>query len=249
MLIWLYALVSVLIVSIISFIGIFTLSFKKDVLQKLLFLLVSFAVGGLFGDAFIHLIPQAFEDSNSKLTVSLYIILGIFIFFIVERFLRWRHCHTAAVEHHHPIVALNLVGDGVHNLIDGLIIGASYMVSIPIGISTTLAVILHEIPQEMGDFGILVHGGLSTRKALLFNFLSALTAVVGALISFIIGVHIKGYVSVLVPITAGGFIYIAGSGLIPELQHRCDIKVSTSLWQFVMIIFGVGIMALLTLLG
>jgi len=141
---------------------------------------------------------------------------------------------------------MNLIGDGVHNLIDGMLIGASYTVSIPIGIATTLAVILHEIPQEIGDFGVLLHAGLSIKKAFAFNFLSALTAILGAIISLFAGSHIEGYSSILLPITAGGFIYIAGSDLIPELQYEC--KLSTSVQQFIAIILGVGIMALLVLL-
>jgi zinc and cadmium transporter len=120
-------------------------------------------------------------------------------------------------------------------------------VSIPIGISTTLAIILHEIPQELGEFGVLVHSGLSMKKAIVFNFLSALTPILGgAIISLFAGSHIEGYSSILLPITAGGFIYIAGSDLIPELQHEC--KLSISVLQFISIILGVGIMALLVLL-
>jgi zinc and cadmium transporter len=141
---------------------------------------------------------------------------------------------------------MNLVGDTVHNLIDGMLIGGSYAVSIPVGITTTIAVILHEIPQEIGDFGVLLHGGLNINRALVFNFLSALTAVLGAVISLVIGPHVEGYAVALLPIAAGGFLYIAGSDLIPELQH--DVKVSTSLWQFILIILGVGIMAVLIFL-
>jgi zinc and cadmium transporter len=211
--------------------------------------LVSFAVGGLFGDTFIHLLPEAFTKLGANLTTSLYIIAGILIFFILEKFIRWRHCHVPSSEGHlHPVVTLNLIGDGVHNLIDGMIIAASFSVSIPIGVATTLAVILHEIPQEIGDFGVLVHGGLPVKKALFFNFLSAITAILGALISLIIGPYIKGYTVSIIPITAGGFLYIAGSDLIPELHEGCDIKISTAVWQFVFIVLGVLVMALLALL-
>lgn len=245
---WIYTIVSVFIVSFISLIGIFTLSLKKEKLKKILLFLVSFSAGGLFGDAFIHLLPESFKKLGANLTTSLYIILGILIFFSLEKFVRWRHCHiTASKEHLHPIVTMNLVGDIVHNFIDGMIIGGSYIVSIPVGITTTIAVILHEIPQEIGDFGVLVHGGLTVNRAIIFNFLSALAAVLGAIISLVIGPHVEGFALFLLPITAGGFLYIAGSDLIPELQH--DVKVSTSLWQFMLIILGVGIMALLVFLG
>ncbi|MFA5059751.1 MAG: ZIP family metal transporter [Candidatus Omnitrophota bacterium] len=242
------ALISVSLVSIISLAGAFTLSLNKEFLRKILLFLVSFAVGALFGDAFIHLLPEAFEELGLSLQTSLLVISGILIFFVLEKFLRWRHCHIleSSHEHVHPMATLSLIGDAVHNLMDGMIIGASYLASPAIGVATTLAVILHEIPQEIGDFGILVHSGLTVRKALFFNFLSALTAFVGLGISLFIGPHITGYASYIVPVTAGGFLYIAGSDLIPELHH--DVKASISLGQFVCIILGVGLMALLVLM-
>ena len=222
---------------------------KKEKLERMTLFLVSFAVGGLFGDAFIHLLPESYESLGIRLTTSLYIIAGILIFFILEKFIRWRHCHIPASDHHvPPVVALNLIGDGVHNLIDGIIIGASFSASVPLGIATTLAVILHEIPQEIGDFGVLIHGGLTVKKALLFNFLSALTALAGVLISLLIGQYLKNYTLILIPITAGGFLYIAGSDLIPELHHGCDIKISTAVGQFAAIVLGILIMAFLLIL-
>jgi zinc and cadmium transporter len=247
--VWIYSLASVISISAVSLIGVFTLSLKKEKLHKILHFLVSFAVGGLFGDAFIHLLPEAFKELGAKLATSLYMVSGILIFFILEKFLRWRHCHSpTTTEHLHPVVTLNLIGDGVHNLIDGMIIGASFSMSIPVGIATSLAVILHEIPQEIGDFGVLVHGGLSVKKALFFNFLSGITSILGAVISLSIGMHIKNYTVTLLAITAGGFIYIAGSDLIPELHEGCDTKVSYAIGQFVFIVLGVLVMALLALL-
>jgi zinc and cadmium transporter len=241
--VWGYSIVSVIVVSLISLIGILALLLRRDV-KKITFLLVSFAVGGLFGDAFIHLLPESFESIENKLAMGLWVLFGMMIFFVLEKFLRWRHCHLSEDEHHiHPVVTMNLVGDAVHNLIDGMVIGATYLVSIPLGLTTTLAVVLHEIPQEMGDFGVLVHGGLTVKKALIFNFFSALTAVVGAILSVGIGPYVQGYTVALVPMTAGGFIYIAGSDLLPELQH--DVKISTSLLQFVLILLGIGIMTAL----
>ena len=246
MTIWIYTIVSVVIVSLISLIGVFTLALKKDRLQKILLFLVSFAVGGLFGDALIHLIPESFEKLGFRLLTSLGILSGILLFFVLEKFLRWQHCHIPAChDHTHPVVTLNLVGNTVHNLIDGMIIAASFLVSVPIGITTTLAVVLHEIPQELGHFGILVHGGLSVKKALIYNFLSALASIAGAILLLIVGPHIQGLTLYLLPITAGGFLYIAGSDLIPELHHGTDVKFSTSLIQFLLIIFGIGLMALL----
>jgi len=244
---WVYSIVSVFLVSLVSLIGVLTLSLNRDRLEKLTLFLVSLAVGGLFGDAFIHLLPESFQEPGTNLSVSLYVISGILIFFVLEKFLRWRHCHIPTSEEHmHPLATINLVGDAVHNLIDGMLVGASYMVSLPIGIATTLAVIMHEIPQEVGDFGVLIHAGLSVKKALALNFLSALTAMLGAILAIVMGSEIEGFSLSLLPITAGGFLYIAGSDLIPELHH--EVKASKSLLQFIMILLGVGVMALLTIL-
>ena len=245
----LYTMVSVLIVSLISLIGIFTLSLKQSFLQKILLYMVSFAVGGLLGDAFIHLMPEAFEKFEHHLTPSLLIISGILLFFVLEKFIRWRHCHHLTTQDHpHPVVWMNIIGDGVHNFFDGVVIGASFMSSVPLGIATALAVILHEIPQEIGDFGILVYGGLTVRKALVYNFLTALTAFVGAIASLLIGPHFQGYAETMLPITAGGFLYIAGSDLMPELQQGCETKASGSLVQLMFILLGIGLMALLILI-
>lgn len=245
--VWLYTLISIFLVSLISLIGVFFLSLKTEILRKISLFLISFAVGGLFGDAFIHLLPESFEKLGANLKTSLLIVLGVLIFFSLEKFLRWRHCHiTDSPSHVHPVVTMNFIGDAIHNLIDGMLIGASFLVSIPLGVSTSLAIILHEIPQEIGDFSIFIHGGLAVKKALLFNFLSALAGFLGALTSLFIGARVEGYALALLPITAGGFLYIAGSDLIPELQH--DVKIKTSLGQLVSIILGVGIMALLVLL-
>jgi len=217
---------------------------STDRLRRITLFLVSFAVGGLLGDAFIHLLPESFEELGTNLLVSLYVIFGILIFFVLEKFLRWRHCHIPTSEEHlHPFVTMNLVGDATHNLVDGMLVGASYMVSFPIGLTTTLAVVLHEIPQELGDFGVLIHGGLSVKKALVFNLLSALTAVIGAAVSILAAGQVQGFSLSVLPITAGGFLYIAGSDLIPELHH--EVKASTSLWQLLVIVLGVAIMAAL----
>ncbi|MDD5773269.1 MAG: ZIP family metal transporter [bacterium] len=242
--IWIYTILSVSIVSLISLIGIFFISLNEERLKFILLFMVSFSVGGLFGDAFIHLVPEAFKNSGNGLLVSIFIILGILVFFALEKFFAWRHCHLPTSEKHpHPIALMNLFGDGLHNLIDGMVIGASYLVSPSIGFTTTLAVIFHEIPQEIGDYSILIYGGFSKKRALLMNFLSALTAIVGAIISLLIGPKIESYSAFLIPLTAGGFIYLAGSDLIPELHKETKLK--RSIWQFVGIVSGVGIMVLL----
>lgn len=245
--VWLYTIASLILVSSISLIGVFFLSLKENILKKLLIFFVSFAVGGLLGDAFIHLIPESFEKLGSGLSTSVLILTGIFIFFALEKFIRWRHCHIPISDHHtHPLATMNLIGDAAHNLIDGMLIGASYIVSIPLGISTTIAIVLHEIPQEIGEFGVLLHSGMPAKKALFLNFLSALFALFGGLIALLISSRIENFALYLLPITAGGFIYIAGSDLMPELQH--ETKVSSSVYQFVSILLGIGMLALLTLL-
>ncbi len=246
--IWIYTLVSVVIVSFISLIGVFTLSFGLERLKKMILYMVSFAVGGLFGDTFIHLLPESFEKLGINIYTSLGVLSGVILFFILEKFLRWHHCHIpTSKEHQHPFVSLNLIGGTVHNMIDGMVIAASYMVSFPVGLATTLAVVFHEIPQEIGHFGILIHGGFSVRKALFFNFFSALASCVGALVVLIIGTHGNSqWTMYLLPITAGGFLYIAGSDLIPEL-HQHNAKASASLGQLGCIVLGILVMASLKL--
>lgn len=248
MAIWLYTIASVVIVSLISLVGIFFLSLNRERLQKILLYLVSFAVGGLFGDAFIHLLPQAFQGETDHLLISLLILAGICLFFILEKVVRWRHCHISNSKTHiHPVVPMNLIGDGLHNLTDGMIIAASYSLDFSLGLATTLAVILHEIPQEIGDFGVLVYGGLSVKKAVIFNFLSASTAILGAVIALLVGSVVAGFSSIILPIAAGGFIYIAGADLIPELHHEFNPK--TSVKQLAAIVSGIGIMAALLIWG
>lgn len=245
--VWLYTIFSVLIVSTISLVGVIMLSVNMERLKKILLFLVSFAAGSLLGGAFLHLLPHVFEESeNVKIATSI-ILLGIVLFFILEKFLYWRHCHIPTSDDHpHPVGINNLIGDGFHNLIDGMIIAGAYMVSIPVGIATTVAVLLHEIPQEIGDFSILIHAGYTKKKALLFNFLSALTAIIGAVLTLLIGSSIEKVHEYLIPFTIGGFIYIATADLIPELKKETDLK--KSWFQLVSFILGIGIMALLLLL-
>lgn len=248
MLEWLFALTSVFIVSSISLIGVLTLWVNIKKLEKILLYLVSFSAGSLLGDAFIHLIPEGIEEGGLGLSVSICIIFGILVSFSVERFLQWRHCHIpTSSEHVHSFAYMNLFGDAVHNLIDGLIIGGSYLVSIPLGVATTLAVIFHEIPQELGDFGVLIYGGFSRRKALWYNFLTALTAIVGVLVTIALGSILVGFIPWLIPFAAGNFIYIAGSDLIPEIQ-KDDPEPKKSALQIIAIVLGVATMVALILL-
>ncbi len=208
--------------------------------------LVSFATGSLFGGALIHLLPEAYTSSAEPIFVSLWTIGGLATFFVMEKFFRWRHCHHPTTEEHvHPVVPMNIFGDAMHNFIDGVLIAISYSASIPLGIATTVAVLFHEIPQEISDYSILINGGLTVKKALLVNFFSASLALVGALFALQMGKSITGFTDALVPITAGGFLYIAGSDLIPELHHNTDVK--KSFIQLLMLISGVAVMTVLAL--
>lgn len=251
-------MVSVSVVSLIALLGIFTLSLQERLLRKYVFLLVSLAVGALLGDAFIHLIPEAFEITSNPVMQSLSIITGIIIFFILEKLLHWHHHQTENqidieemgenTNHHnqkhiHPVGKMILISDGIHNFIDGLIIGVSYLVSIEVGIATTIAIILHEVPQEIGDFGILIHSGYSKFKALWFNFLSGLTAVIGTVIALVLGSSSESITLWLIPLAAGGFIYIAMSDLIPEMHRTKSIR--ESVLQICMVLIGVFAMVLL----
>lgn len=243
---WLNSVLAVVVVSLISFMGLLALSVKIEKHKHAFIYLVSFAAGALFGDAFIHLLPEVVGEFGFTFEVSVYLLSGILLFFIVEKLIHWRHCHLPNTkEHSHPFAYMNLIGDGVHNFIDGLIIAASFMASFPVGIATTIAVILHEIPQEIGDFGVLVHGGFTKQKAILLNFATALTAVLGALVALSIGAITENITLFLVPLAAGGFIYIAGSDLIPEL-HK-EVKASRSVIQLVAFILGIVVMV--SLLG
>lgn len=240
-------LLSVAAISAISLIGVLGMSLSDRLMKTSLFGLVSLAVGALLGDAFIHLIPEAYADSPDPLSVSIAIVSGILMFFVIEKVLHWHH-HQGLEDQEHatkPLGNLVLLSDGVHNLIDGLIIGASYLVSIEVGIATTIAIILHEIPQEIADFGVLVHAGFSKAKALWFNFLSALAAFAGAAIALIIGTQATDLVAWLVPIAAGGFIYIALSDLIPELHNQEDKSARHAMLQFAWVMIGVLSMILL----
>lgn len=246
--VWVYAIASVVAVSIISLIGVLLLPFDKKTTRKFLVYMVSFSAGALFGDAVLHLLPEAVKGSGFTSTLGIYLLAGIVFSFIVEKFIRWRHCHIPTGEEHpHPLVFMNLIGDAVHNFIDGVVIAASYIVSIPVGIATTLAVIFHEIPQEIGDYGVLLHGGFTKKKALLFNFFVALTAVAGAAIALMVSSAVSNATAFLVPFAGGIFIYIAGSDLIPEL-HK-EVELGESALQLLWFVLGIGVMYVLLLVG
>lgn len=216
---FLYALIASSVVSCISLIGALALVISDKALKKIIIFLVAFAAGALIGGAFLDIIPEAMEYIKDPTQLFLYVILGYLLFFILEKYLHWRHCHDSECTVH-AFTYLNITGDAVHNFCDGLIIGATFLVDIKVGIVATAAIVLHEIPHELGNFMILVYGGFSKMKALLFNFFSALFAIVGTIIGYYFAAKITGFSTALLPMAAGGFIYVASCDLIPELHKE-----------------------------
>jgi zinc and cadmium transporter len=239
--IYLYSLLSVIIVSLLSLIGIFTFLMPRLNMAKLTMFLVSLSAGALLGDSFLHLLPEAVKKDSGQ-SVWLWLLGGIMTFFILEKIIHWRHCHQpTTASHQHPVGIMNLIGGSLHNFIDGLAIAGSFLISFELGLATTIAVISHEIPRELGDYGILIYAGYSKYKALFFNFLSAAASIIGALTALIIGGQIQGFTGFIAPFTAGGFIYIAASDLFPELKKDC-VTLKHSFLQLISILIGIGIM-------
>ncbi len=237
-----YALLSVLIISIVSFVGVFTTLKNQKRLRKVLIYVISFSAGALLGDAFLHLLPGIGLEGRTPF----YVLGGIVFFFVLEKVIHWQHCHSHITEEHHvhSFGYTNLIGDALHNFVDGSIIVASYLVSLPAGIATTVAVALHEIPQEIGDVAVLIHAGFTKSRALMLNFITALSAILGAVVTLVLTHQVDNLQNLLIPISAGGFIYIAGSDLIPELHKHSD-KLSRSFIQLLTFLLGIAIMGLL----
>jgi len=247
--IYIYTFSSVAIVSLISFIGIFALGIKPDVLKKITLILISLSAATLLGDAFLHLIPEALAKNGQSTSIWLWLLAGIFFFFTLEKFICWHHCDiSSADEHNHPLGLMNLYGDGLHNFIDGMIIAGSFLINVPVGIATTIAVVAHEIPQEIGDFGVLIHAGYSKGKALFLNFLAAILAIIGASLSLLLENRIENFINFILPFAAGGFIYIATADLIPELKKDA-FSLKKTFIQLASIISGFAIMILLKYFG
>lgn len=237
---FIYILISTFLVSLISLGGVIALGIKDKMLKEIIFLFLGFSAGALIGSAFLHILPQALTKTKSEV-VFYGVIAGIVLFFLMERFFYWRHCHDG-ICNVHAFTYLNLIGDGFHNFVDGMVIAASFIISLKIGVVTTLAVILHEIPQELGDFGVLIYGGFTKQKALFFNFISALMAIVGAIAGYFISDITIGFANMILPVAAGGFIYIAACDLIPEIHKENNLRRSTL--AFIAFLGGIAFMAL-----
>jgi zinc and cadmium transporter len=232
----LYIIVITFAIALIAFIGIFTLALKDKVLNKILLILVSLSAGALMGGAFLHLIPEAVEESEGT-DVFIFVLVGFVLFFIIEKVLHWRHCHKGKCDVH-TFSYMNLVGDSIHNFIDGLILAASFVTSVELGLTTTIAIAAHEIPQEIGDFGVLIYGGFKKKKAIILNFVVALTIVLGGIIGYLISKSVESAVAFLLPFAAGGFIYIAATDLVPEIKKELDFKK----YMATLVVFILGIL-------
>ncbi|HYC79530.1 MAG TPA: ZIP family metal transporter [Candidatus Binatia bacterium] len=228
-------IISVIAVSLVSLIGLFAISLGTLTGRRVFTFLVSFSVGALLGDVFIHLLPELAEENHFTLEISLYILGTIFAFFILEKYLHWHHHHGEGEEHEHsthPFVYNILIGDSIHNFIDGLIIAGAYQLDIRLGIATTIAVMLHEIPQEIGDFGVLIYGGFTKARALVYNLISAISAVIGAVVAYVLA-DFQNALPILVAIGAGSFIYIALADLIPQI-HKEQERTYTQMSAFLL---------------
>lgn len=210
------------LMSAIAMVGSVTLVLRLATLNRLLLPLVALAAGSLIGGAFFHMIPAAIDAGLDVLAVGVMVVLGFTVFFVLEQVLHWHHCHRAQSDCRQPLTYLILIGDGLHNFIGGLAIASTFLIDIRLGITSWLAAAAHEVPQELGDFGVLVHGGWSKQRALLFNVLSGLTFLVGGLVAYRLSFQID--ISWLIPFAAGNFVYIGASDLVPEVNKHHNIK-------------------------
>ena len=233
-----WILASGVLMSAIALVGSVTLLLDKATLDRVIMPLVSFAAGSLLGGAFFHMLPAALRDAPSDIVVFAWTLAGFVVFFALEQFLHWHHCHRAATSCKQPRTYLILLGDGLHNFLGGMGVAGVFLIDIRLGIAAWLAAAAHEVPQELGDFGVLIHGGWDKRKALLLNLASGLTFLIGGLVAYLASERID--VAFLVPFAAGNFIYIGASDLVPEVnKHRAG---GASVLHFVSFVAGIGLL-------
>jgi len=242
--IFLWILLSTFAMSVIAWIGLLFVYVNKAVLDKLLLPLVALSTGALLGGAFLHILPEAIEANEDPHEVFIWVLAGFIVFFLLENLIHWHHGNKVLTHHHHthkkPMTYLVLMADAVHNFIDGVAVGAAFLVDIKLGIITWFIAAAHEIPQELGDFGVLVYGGWERMKALTANFFSALTVVIGGVSVYFFSMRFD--VSFLLPFAAGTFLYIAASDLIPEIRHTADAKTSFRETSMHIIAFFIGLL-------
>lgn len=228
-------LIACFLISICVWLAVLFLFFKKETLSKITMFLVSLSAGALIGGAFLHLLPEASEEMGSE-KLFFIVLIAFVLFFLIEKVFHWCHCHKENCEVH-TFGYMNLVGDSLHNFIDGLVIASVFIVDFKLGIITTLAIALHEIPQEIGDFGVLIHAGFNNVKALVLNYIVATTVILGGVVGYFASFYIEGVMPYLLPIAAGGFIYIAASDLMPEIRKESNLK--KSIMSFGIFILGI----------
>jgi zinc and cadmium transporter len=224
-----WILIAGIAMSSLALVGALTTMLSEETLARVVMPTVALAAGSLLGGAFFHMLPEAVSALGNNLLVYVWLVTGFLVFFTLEQFLHWHHCHRSATSEHRPLGLLILIADGMHNFIGGLAVGAAFVVDIRVGIVTWLVAAAHEVPQEFGDFGILIHSGWSRRSALAWNFASALTFLAGALIAYAVSGSVE--VGYLLPFAAGNFIYIAAADLLPEIarETRTRDKLETSI--------------------
>lgn len=249
MLAWIFA--ATFLISLVAFIGSLALFMREKILNKILLVLVAFSAGALIGGAFLHLIPEAIleigVDEMSLFATFSYLLVGFCMFFILEQLISWHHHHAASHPKILPFSYLILISDGIHNFIDGLVMAASFMIDFHVGVTAALAIALHEIPQEIGDLGVLIYGGFDRVKALVLNYMSAITVVIGGVAGFMLHGWIGESIALLIPFAAGNFIYIASTDLIPEIRFKQST--TKSLARFIVFLAGIGLMTIIRLVA
>lgn len=240
----LFIILATLTNGLMALIGGLTLTVSKGKLDLIIKSLVALSAGTMFAGSIFHLLVEA-EESMGLLPALYILTIGFLAFFVLERYLWYHHCHEGECDVH-PVSYLVLFGDAIHNLLDGILIAAAFISDWRIGLVTTAIVLIHEIPQELGDFGVLVDSGFEPKKALFYNFLSQLTAVFGGVTSYF-ALTMLDISKFFVPLAAGGFLYISASDLIPEI-HRHSEK-GKALFYFFLFVAGISIMIALKFIG
>lgn len=238
-------IIATFIITLCVWVALFFFFLKKETLSGITMSLVALSAGALMGGAFLHLLPEASEQLTSEVLFGVFLISFV-IFFLVEKLLHWRHCHKADCSVH-SFGHMNLIGDSIHNFIDGLVIAGAFMVNIGLGIATTIAVAIHEVPQEIGDYGVLIHAGFNKRKAIIINYIVAFAVVVGGVVGYFSFSHLETFLPYLLPFAAGGFVYISASDLMPEIRKETNRK--KSIITFLVFILGILMMYLVKLIN
>lgn len=239
---FLQIIIASLVGSVVALVGGALLLAKENLAKKLSLVLVSFAVGALLGAVFFDLLPEALEE-NSPRGIFVFVILGLLTLYVFEKGLKWYHCHDKEACDIHTFSTTVMFGDTIHNFIDGIVIALSFNLGFEAGVATTIAVFFHEVPQEIGDFGVLLHAGYTKTKVFFYNFLTALTTPIGATFGYVALPFITNFLPQLIAFAAGSFIYIAVSDLMPELQHKtrgADLAHLIPIFLGILIIWGVG---------